>query len=141
MPAYAASNRRRQKRYDRDAPVALFLEGRPLRDTSLLNLSKRGMCVELLDAPPEGRSLFFRLDLPYCPAVCGTGVVRWVKPFHLGWRCGMEVIGLGFMDKWRLKNYLEPGLPEVSRALDAALLIAAAGAALYMILDRFGWVR
>ncbi|HAH07225.1 MAG TPA: hypothetical protein DCM05_12005, partial [Elusimicrobia bacterium] len=118
---------RRDPRFEKDAGVKLFNGRMPVFEPSLVDISLSGMGLQLADEAVPGQALRFTLELPQ-GRVSGRAIVRWSHPHHLGWRCGVELVDMGWSDRRRLRFFLDPDYCDWLRVLDI-LLVLAAGAA------------
>lgn len=141
MPAVDECRRHRRVE-NPPLPVGLYDDGRSMPSVKLSDLSLGGMGVVSPDRVHEGQELEYSFQLPN-GSVKGRAVVRWVEPYDLGYRSGLEFQPLGFWQKRRLGRYTGESaglsLPlGLSRTLDAALLLATVAVVGLVTIDALG---
>lgn len=120
--------RRHHRAESSELSVGLYDEGRRLQAVSMNDLSLSGMGISVPDRLEEGQELDYNVILPG-GEIKGRAVVRWVQPFDLGYRSGIEFKDVGFWDKRRLGKYTGEGMdtpipPAITRFCDNLLMIA-----------------
>lgn len=134
------TDHRRHPRYEKEAPLQLFNGRMPVFDPAIVDISLSGMGLQLGDEAAPGQTLRFALQVPE-GWVRGQAVVRWTHPHGLGWRCGVEVVEMGWADRRRLRFFLDPDYCDWLRVLDILLVLAALAGGVLVTLDQLGLLR
>ena len=134
--------RRHNRVASSEVPVGLYEDGRRISEVSMNDLSVGGMGVTISDRLEEGQVLNYSVILPG-GEVKGRGVVRWVQPYSLGYRSGIEFEEVGFWDKRRIGRYIGAGfnlqIPASIKAFfDNLLFIGTSTVVALVIIDAIG---
>ena len=138
MPAVANVERRKESRIDRE-DLSIFVDraGKGLAEISVFDISARGIGLHLTEQWKVGDTFRFRLNIPSGP-IFGTACVRWVKPHHLGFRCGVSIQEISWLNGRRLYYYLYPDQEDPVKVLDRGLTTSFFLVAVLLVLDFFG---
>ncbi len=122
--------------------MGLYDDGRRMPDVAITDLSVTGMGMTVQDRLSEGQELEYSVVLPG-GEVKGRAVVRWIQPYHLGYKTGVEFQKLGFWDRFRLGRYVGDGfkisLPSgAMNFFDNFLILGSLTVGLLVLLDAIG---
>lgn len=134
-----AVERRRESRHERgDMGLVLAVDGREISDAgqTLIDISDGGLGIHIAGMVRVGQEVEFRLGLNG-GQVAGRGSVQWVRDCGGGFRCGVKT-SLGFLDRIRLRNFLEPNANDLIGSIDGILFIAAFAVVLLSTTKFFG---
>ncbi len=125
-----------------ELPVGLYDEGRRMPDVAMTDISVSGMGVTVQDRLEEGQVIDYSVVLPG-GEVKGRGVVRWVQPYQLGYRSGIEFNKVGFWERRRLGRYIGETFkvnipPRAKRWFDTLLFIGTVTVASLVLIDMVG---
>lgn len=134
--------RRHPRVASRALPVGLFDDGRRMPGVEINDISIGGMGLCFSDRLSEGQEIDFSVVLPG-GEVKGRGVIRWVEPFEMGYRGGVEFKKLGFWQRRNLRRFVGEGIDwslasKAARAFDLALTAGTFTVGGLVILDAFG---
>ena len=128
MGTISGNERRRAERRDRD-DLSLTLKDKTHQypEVQVRDVTHLGFGIYVGgDFKPEG-TVSFQLRCGI-ETVTGTARVVWTDPFHMGFRAGLEVTGMGWFGRRRLKALLQsdgkgPGV--LAGLIDFVLVILA----------------
>jgi hypothetical protein len=138
MADAAGKERRKEERHEREGlSVMINRSGRPPAEFSTMDLSSKGLGLQADEELAPGEKFKFRIDLPQGP-VFGSAVVRWISPFHLGFRCGAAIENVNWSGGRKLYYYLHPDKEDPVKILDRVLMTSFFVVAFLLALDFCG---
>jgi len=107
--------KRRHERFEaEDLPVRIFDSANEYPQVSLTDISSGGFGLSLTQRLSAGQILRFQVALP-AGTISGTGVVRWSESDYEGFRGGVEIQDLGWLQSRKLRSFLKPFSPAKPR--------------------------
>ncbi len=136
MNATTTPGRKETRSEREDLPLSIG-RGPQAIESSLLDVSARGIGFWSREEFKEGELLLFRIELSSGP-VCGAARARWTKPHHLGYRCGAEIVRMRWLHRRRLYYLLHPEKEDPLEVLDRALTTGVFLLAALLAMDFLG---
>lgn len=133
------SEKRRCRRHEKDLEANLFDSGnRPAGEAvRLMDMSTVGLGIESRLEFRVGDRLDFRMTVDEGRPMSATAHVRWTRPFGFSNTYGLELQGLGYYDRNRLRRYLNPKYFGVE---ELATLLLQAASTLMGIFVVYDWI-
>ncbi|MBI5596601.1 MAG: PilZ domain-containing protein [Elusimicrobia bacterium] len=126
MGTISGNERRRVERKDRDdLSMTLNDKGRQLSEVQVRDVSPLGFGIYVGGDIQPGGTVSFQLRSGI-ESVSGSARVVWAEAFHMGFRVGLEVTGMGWFGRRRLAKLLKSdGKGGGGGFIDAVLVILA----------------
>jgi len=131
------TDKRRSQRLEQDIDADLLDHGlRPAGEAvRLMDISTVGVGIESDHEFQIGDRLDFRMTVDEGRPMSAGAVVRWVRPWGISFSYGLELQGLGYYDRNRLRRYLDPNHFGVEEFATLLLQAASTMMGLYVAYD------
>lgn len=131
------SEKRRCQRHPQDLDANLLDPGnRPAGEAvRLTDMSTVGLGIESQQEFRVGDRLGFRMTVDEGRTMSATARVRWARPYGFSNSYGLELEGLGYYDRHRLKRFLNPNHMGVEEWATLALQAASTMMGIYVAHD------
>ena len=131
------NEKRRCSRHEQDLDANLLDQGnRPAGEAvRLVDMSSVGLGIESRQEFTVGDRLDFRMSVDEGNPMNATAHVRWARPAGYSNEYGLELEGLGYFDRSRLKRFLDPNHFGAEEFLTLLLQAASTMMGLYVAID------
>ncbi|MBI4387014.1 MAG: PilZ domain-containing protein [Elusimicrobia bacterium] len=137
--------RRRQQRYEHSLPMALYDDDEELldEDTSLRNLSVRGLGFVTIQGIKPGERARFKIGLSGHGILSGTVRICWSTSDRAGvsTSCGGRIESIDIFNRWRLRKFLQPRTTGKEFGILDALLGTGCCWVVYKIAEQVGLLQ
>lgn len=133
------SEKRRCRRHEKDLEANLFEQGKRTAGEAvrLMDMSTVGLGIESRLELCVGDRLDFRMTVAEGREMSATAHVRWARPAGFSNAYGLELRGLGYYDRYRLRKYLNP---RDFGAEEFATLLLQAASTMMGIFVAYDWI-